>query len=81
MAQDNRSDQMTYEAAMEELESIVTKMENGSLSLDESVTAYERGHWLLKFCRSKLKVAQARIQELDAQARSDEEAEKAADAC
>ena len=52
---------LTFEKALEELESIVARMEDGKLALEESLAAYRRGAELIKFCESKLTDAQARI--------------------
>ena len=52
---------LTFEKALEELEALVHRMEDGKLPLEESLAAYQRGTELLKFCESKLTDAQARI--------------------
>lgn len=44
--------EMSYEDAQSELESIIEKIESGSIGLEESITAYERGVALAKHCRS-----------------------------
>ena len=54
-------DGLTFEKALEELEALVHRMEDGKLPLEESLAAYQRGTELLKFCESKLTDAQARI--------------------
>jgi exodeoxyribonuclease VII small subunit len=56
---------LTFEKALEELESLVARMEEGKLPLEESLTAYQRGAELIKYCESKLTDAQARIALLD----------------
>ena len=56
---------LTFEKALEELESLVARMEDGKLPLEESLAAYQRGAQLIKFCESKLADAQARIAVLD----------------
>ncbi len=56
---------MTFEQAIAELEKIVEKMENGGMSLDESVRAYTRGNALAKLCREKLEAAEASIRVLE----------------
>jgi exodeoxyribonuclease VII small subunit len=58
-------DPPTFEKALEELEAIVARMEDGKLPLEESLSAYQRGAELLKFCESKLDEAQARISILE----------------
>ena len=57
--------QLTFEKALEELEALVGRMEDGKLPLEESLAAYQRGAELVKFCESKLSDAQARIAILD----------------
>jgi exodeoxyribonuclease VII small subunit len=56
----------SFEAALAELELIVQGMEAGKLSLEESLTAYQRGARLLKFCQDALAVAEQKIQVLEA---------------
>ena len=55
----------SFEKALEELEALVARMEDGKLPLEESLQAYQRGAELIKFCESKLSDAQARIAVLD----------------
>lgn len=45
---------LTYEEAFSKLEALVKSMENGALSLDESIKAYEEGTKLLKVCEDEL---------------------------
>ena len=52
---------LTFERALEELEALVARMEDGKLPLEESLAAYQRGAELIKFCEGKLSDAQARI--------------------
>jgi exodeoxyribonuclease VII small subunit len=59
------SPEFTFEKALEELEALVARMEDGKLPLEESLAAYQRGAELVKFCESKLTDAQARIAILD----------------
>jgi exodeoxyribonuclease VII small subunit len=56
---------LTFEKALEELEALVTRMEDGKLPLEESLAAYQRGAELIRFCESRLSDAQARIAILD----------------
>ena len=51
-----------FEAAMKDLESIVSQMESGSMSLEESLGAYEKGIALFRQCQSMLEQAQQRVQ-------------------
>ena len=56
---------LPFEKALEELEAIVAKMEDGKLPLEESLAAYQRGAQLLRQCEGKLSAAQARISVLE----------------
>jgi exodeoxyribonuclease VII small subunit len=56
---------LTFEKALEELEALIARMEDGKLPLEESLAAYQRGAELVKFCESRLTDAQARIAVLD----------------
>ncbi len=58
-------EELSFEKALEELEALVARMEDGKLPLEESLKAYQRGAELIKFCESKLSDAQARIAILD----------------
>ena len=53
-----------FESALEELENLVSKMESGELSLDDSLKAFERGIELTRTCQSTLEAAELRIQML-----------------
>ena len=53
-----------FEASLAELEALVAKMENGSLSLEESLAAFERGMRLTKACQMALRTAELRIKAL-----------------
>ena len=66
---------LTFEKALEELESLCRRMEEGKLPLEESLAAYQRGAELIKFCESKLADAQARITVLDGDTLRDLEAQ------
>jgi len=51
-----------FEAAIAELESIVKKLEEGDLPLEQSLALYERGVTLSRFCHSRLEEAERRIE-------------------
>ncbi len=53
-----------FEAAIAELESIVKKLEEGDLPLEQSLALYERGVQLSRFCHAKLEAAERRIEVL-----------------
>lgn len=52
---------MSFEAALAELESIVTKLERGQVELDAAIALYERGQVLKSHCEHKLKEAESQI--------------------
>ncbi len=52
----------TFEEALAELETILREIENGSLGLEESLTKYERGNFLIQHCRGVLNVAEKQIE-------------------
>ena len=56
--------QPSFEQALKELEDIVRKLESGELSLDESITLYERGQALKAQCEARLAEAKARIEQI-----------------
>ncbi|MBA2127297.1 exodeoxyribonuclease VII small subunit [Hyphomicrobium methylovorum] len=55
---------MTFERALKELESIVGKLERGDVELEESIAIYERGEALRNHCDRLLKAAEARVEKL-----------------
>jgi len=55
----------SYEAAMQELESLVSRLDNGQMPLDDLLTQYQRGAALLAFCRGRLDAVEQQIQVMD----------------
>ena len=55
----------SYEAALEELEQLVTRIESGQMPLDQMLAGYQRGAVLLAFCRKRLDAVQDQIKVLD----------------
>jgi exodeoxyribonuclease VII small subunit len=56
--------ELTFESAMRELESIVRRLEEGKVDLEDAIVLYERGDMLRSFCDSKLKEAQMRVEKI-----------------
>ena len=54
-----------FETALAELEKIVSQMESGKLSLEDSLAAYERGANLLNYCREAITRAEQQVQALE----------------
>jgi exodeoxyribonuclease VII small subunit len=59
------ADALKFEAALEELETIVQNMEEGKLSLEDALTNYRRGADLLRRCQDLLGDAEQQIQVLE----------------
>lgn len=56
---------LSFEAATAELETIVAQMESGNLTLEQSLQAYTRGAVLLKHCQQTLSTVEQHIQILN----------------
>ena len=56
---------LTYEAALQELDALVGRLESGQLPLDELLVGYQRGAQLLAFCRGKLEAVENQIKVLE----------------
>lgn len=55
---------LSFEAALRELESIVGRLEQGEVDLEDSIALYERGTALKAHCEKKLKSAEARLEKI-----------------
>jgi len=55
----------SFEAALQELEQLVRRMETGDAPLDELLGQYQRGSDLVAFCRQRLQAVEQQIQLLD----------------
>ncbi|GAB4530154.1 MAG: hypothetical protein OHK0046_50550 [Anaerolineae bacterium] len=55
---------LSFEAAYAELEDVVFKLESGEITLEESVTLFERGRRLSMHCQSILDKAELRVNQL-----------------
>ena len=55
---------LSFEKALEELEGIVRRLEQGNVPLEESLAIYERGEALKKHCDALLQRAEARIEKI-----------------
>lgn len=53
-----------FEAAMGELEGVVRKLESGDISLDDSLSEFEKGIGLVRECEAKLSEAKGKIEKL-----------------
>ena len=56
---------VSYEAALQELELLVARLESGELPLEQLLAQYQRGAELLKACRDRLQVVEDQVKVLD----------------
>ncbi len=55
----------SYEAATHELDLLVRQMESAQLPLDQLLTSYQRGAFLLQFCQDKLQALEQQVSIID----------------
>jgi len=55
---------LSFEAALKELEGIVSRLEQGQVDLEDSIVLYERGQALKAHCENKLKSAESRLEKI-----------------
>lgn len=55
---------LSFEKALAELESIVQRLEQGKVDLEESIAIYERGEALKSHCERLLKEAEGRVERI-----------------
>ena len=61
----DKKDKMSYEEALEELKQIVAKLNEGKVTLDESLQLYKRGNELSSYCDKKLREVTQKISEVN----------------
>jgi len=66
MSQENPKN-FNFETALEELNGIVEKMEKGELSLENSLSSFQRGTELIQACQKTLQEAEQKVQILTTQ--------------
>ena len=57
-------EQMSFEAAMAELEEVVGRLEGGEVPLADSIALYERGDALRKRCEALLREAEQKVEQI-----------------
>ena len=62
----NEISKLSFEQAIEQLTAIVSRIEQGEISLQESLGQYEKGMSLIKHCRDILEKAEKRIEKISA---------------
>jgi exodeoxyribonuclease VII small subunit len=64
MTEQKSIENVSFESALSELESIARQIDSGSLSLEDSIASYEKGMKLKNHCEAKLKEAQLKIEKI-----------------
>jgi exodeoxyribonuclease VII small subunit len=64
MKKQSKTEEMTFEVALAQLEEIVAKLEAGDLQLDDALALYERGQQLAALCGTKLDEAELQVHKL-----------------
>jgi exodeoxyribonuclease VII small subunit len=67
MTTKKKPESLSFEQSMQELETLVTKMEQGDLPLEDALQSFERGIQLARHSQQKLKDAEQKIQILTTQ--------------
>jgi exodeoxyribonuclease VII small subunit len=62
--ENNDISKLSFEQAIKKLTDIVSKIEDGQISLEQSLTQYEQGMELIKHCRAILQKAEKKIEEI-----------------
>jgi len=62
MTSRKKAENLSFEQSLEELEQIVTQMEQGEMPLDEALKYFERGIELTRHSQQKLKQAEQKVQ-------------------
>jgi exodeoxyribonuclease VII small subunit len=70
--QKNGIDKLSFEEAIKELTSIVGKIEQGQIPLQDSLGQYEKGMALIKHCRTILQTAERRIEKISKAEKSED---------
>ena len=59
-----KPENLSFEEALSELEALVEQLENGEISLDESLKSFERGVALTRSCQTQLQNAELKVKTL-----------------
>lgn len=77
--QENDLDNLSFEEAIKELTSIVGKIEQGEIPLQDSLEQYEKGMALIKHCRGILQQAEKRIEKISKEQETEDRRQEAED--
>jgi exodeoxyribonuclease VII small subunit len=65
--ENNDISKLSFEQAIKKLTDIVSKIEDGQVSLEQSLSQYEQGMELIKHCRGILQKAEKKIEQITKQ--------------
>ena len=68
----NKEENITFEQAIEELETIINRLEEGDVPLDQTIELYEKGSELKEFCEKKLQSAEVKIKKINQKTKTKE---------
>lgn len=60
----SKFESLSFEEAFKKLEQTADRLENGDITLDESMDVFEEGMMLIKICNTRLEKAEARLKKL-----------------
>ena len=63
-SKDKKNEKMTYEEAVKRMEELVRRLEDVEIPLEESLTAFQEGIALSRYCREKLAEIECRVEYL-----------------
>ena len=67
MSSNNNKKSLNFESTLSEIEKIIESLEEGNLSLEDSIKAYEKGISLTKACQKMLADAELKIKKLSSE--------------
>ena len=59
-----KKDTVNFETSLQKLEKIISKLEDGDISLEDSVKSFEEGIGLVKECQKQLSQAEFKVKKL-----------------
>lgn len=65
MSKKTQTPPKNFEDALTELERVLAEIEKGEVGLEESLAKYERGNFLIQYCRAVLNTAEKQIEQLN----------------
>jgi len=64
MKKNNLNKNITFESAMEELEKLTSRIDTNKISLNDMISVFERGTFLVNFCNKELSKVEKKIYKL-----------------